>query len=453
MSKHELLVDASQFPAEPVTFDNTDTGWHRISVGLRDEMPFDTAWAAEQLAANDPTEQISLDEILEELSKPYGRHDRTEAGAEPAEAETAEAQPDDYLPRHAKEARQLLVMSDVPAAQPGAGRHRKTLRISVAEKAGRFLDAADRLIRQKKRLGAVAMAAGMTATSAFGPAAAHESPVEPASAAAPAAADGAMGARPVTQPLLSALEHQASIPSSHVAALQAPRKQPVMPGRPADAAPQESAAAQPEAPVVPAAVDPETPTAPAVAAAEHAAGANTNADAPVEQKPETPPKINSWVCDPNVTFSMKYLMDNGMTAEGAAGLLGNAKVESGVIPDRIQGPGMRRGGQMQANVGYGLLQWTTESRQIGLDDFANSLPAPDNEPSSLRAQLGYTFVELRASYKALLNKLTSPGSSARSNAVAFMVDFERPRDHAPNGPNARIRGNYAEQIMADYPRC
>ena len=112
----------------------------------------------------------------------------------------------------------------------------------------------------------------------------------------------------------------------------------------------------------------------------------------------------------------KYLISNGCTKAGAAGILGNMKHESGVIPNKVEILCLRRiqeyygenyddasytaavdGGKISRSefvnplpdrqYGYGLCQWTSPNRKAGLYDLCKEkrtaigiLPLSDQTP-------------------------------------------------------------------------
>lgn len=429
MSKHELSSSPASFPAERVVFADNDTGWLRMVVDLDYEMSevLDVDQAREQLAANDPTIPISIEQGLQELSQPYGRHARAE---DTAEAVAVSSRGAAYVPRHAKKDDQPLKVDDSPAlpatTELGTGRHRlrdqrrhqRQARLSsIAEKASRFLGQANRLASQKRKIGALALTASFSMSSVFGPiieSEPHELQSESPSisTAVEAASDTAM-----TQLFMTVMKQQADYSAPHVAVAQM---------LPTEA---------PAAPVAPAAA------------------------APVVPKQAAAPKNNSWVCEPNVQDAVKYLREQTvvpakLTNEGIAGLLGNAKVESGIIADRKQGAGMQHTATLRPNEGFGVFQLTAPSRQKNYIASLKNQQAPDNVTTSMKAQMDFAVTELQyAQYGDVWHQLTTPGFSARDNAIKVLVKFEAPRDKSPNGKNARLRSGFAEEILANMDRC
>lgn len=147
-----------------------------------------------------------------------------------------------------------------------------------------------------------------------------------------------------------------------------------------------------------------------------------------------------------------YLVGKGLSAEGAAGLMGNLYAESGLNPQNLQNTYEKKLGYTDAtytaavdsgkyqnfvhdSAGYGLAQWTYWSRKEALLDYAKS---HGKSVGDLETQLGYLMQELEHDYKAVLSTLKSTGSvKAASNVV--LLKFERPADQGVAVQNARAK--------------
>jgi hypothetical protein len=90
--------------------------------------------------------------------------------------------------------------------------------------------------------------------------------------------------------------------------------------------------------------------------------------------------------------AFNYFIDKGLSKEQSAGILGNMTHESGVIPERIQNPGVVINGERitvskdpndAGNLGWGLIQWTPGGKILGLLKEAN-IPVTENGESSGR---------------------------------------------------------------------
>lgn len=169
----------------------------------------------------------------------------------------------------------------------------------------------------------------------------------------------------------------------------------------------------------------------------------------------------------------RYLIDAGMTPEGVAGVMGNLYAESGIIPNRVEilcltrlkeqgkvytdatytafvddGTITRAGflNPLPGKVyGYGLAQWTSPSRKAALYDLCRSRSVSIGD---LSTQLDFLMVELRSTYKAVLDVLTTT-RSVRAASDKFLIDFEQPAN-----PDKEARYQYSMEVynaMATTP--
>ena len=131
----------------------------------------------------------------------------------------------------------------------------------------------------------------------------------------------------------------------------------------------------------------------------------------------------------------------GMTEAGTAGLMGNLKAESALMPTNLQNTFERKLGYTDATytaavdagkytnfardaAGYGLAQWTYRTRKAALLAFAK---AQKKSIGDLGMQLAFLVKELRESYPAVWKTLTTTGS-VRAASDAVLLQFERPAD-------------------------
>ena len=147
-----------------------------------------------------------------------------------------------------------------------------------------------------------------------------------------------------------------------------------------------------------------------------------------------------------------FLLSQGLTEAGTAGLMGNLYSESALQPTNLQNSyektlgftdttytaavdnGTYKGFINDA-AGYGLAQWTYWSRKEALLDYAKSR---GKSVGDLETQLGYLMQELEHDYKAVLSTLKSTGSvMAASNVV--LLKFERPADQSVAVQSARAK--------------
>lgn len=147
-----------------------------------------------------------------------------------------------------------------------------------------------------------------------------------------------------------------------------------------------------------------------------------------------------------------YLISQGLTEAGTAGLMGNLYSESALQPTNLQNSYEKKLGFTDTTytaavdngtytgfvndaAGYGLAQWTYWSRKEALLNYAK---ARGKSVGDLETQLGYLMQELEHDYKAVLSTLKSTGSvKAASNVV--LLKFERPADQGVAVQNARAK--------------
>ena len=120
-----------------------------------------------------------------------------------------------------------------------------------------------------------------------------------------------------------------------------------------------------------------------------------------------------------------WLVSQGLSANGAFGVVANLMAESNMRTDAVGDKG----------TSYGIAQWHNErwdklkafSAQQGLD------------PSSLEAQKQFLMKELsHKGYKKLMGVLTDPQASRYDTTAAFMRIFERPKDQSDEAATKRF---------------
>ena len=132
-----------------------------------------------------------------------------------------------------------------------------------------------------------------------------------------------------------------------------------------------------------------------------------------------------------------YLKQKGLGSSAIAGIMGNMEAESSLEPNIIEGGGhadeITVGGP-----GYGLCQWTSQDRQQGLVNFAQSRGTSTSDTDT---QLDFMLSEIDKGYGEMLQKMD--GMSPYDAALLFHQEFERSND----GPQAAARrGKFAEEI-------
>lgn len=136
-----------------------------------------------------------------------------------------------------------------------------------------------------------------------------------------------------------------------------------------------------------------------------------------------------------------FLIDKGMSAHGAAGLMGNLYAESGLVPTNLQNTYEKSLGMtdveytaavdngtycnfVKDSAGYGLAQWTYYTRKEALLKYAQNAKASIGD---LETQLLFLYKELTESYSGVLSILKS-ATSIRTASDAVLTKYERPAD-------------------------
>lgn len=156
-----------------------------------------------------------------------------------------------------------------------------------------------------------------------------------------------------------------------------------------------------------------------------------------------------------------YLTAAGMTACGAAGLMGNLYAESGLIPANLQNTYEKKLGYTDAaytaavdsgaydnfakdSAGYGLAQWTYHTRKAALLAFAK---AAGKSVGDLETQLAFLVHELRESYK-LVHYVLVTATDVKTASNVVLLQFERPADQ---GDAVKVkRAGYGQKYFDKY---
>lgn len=138
-----------------------------------------------------------------------------------------------------------------------------------------------------------------------------------------------------------------------------------------------------------------------------------------------------------------YLISEGLTACGAAGLMGNLYAESGLRPNNLQNSYEGKLGLSDTEytetvdggtytnfrndrAGYGIAQWTHPTRKAFLLSYAKSA---GKSIGDLEMQLAFLVYELALSYPAVLNTLKAT-DSVRTASDIVLLKFEQPADQS-----------------------
>lgn len=169
-----------------------------------------------------------------------------------------------------------------------------------------------------------------------------------------------------------------------------------------------------------------------------------------------------------------HLIAQGMTAAGAAGLMGNLYAESGLIPGRVEMLCLKRLREHGKNYtdetytaavdsgkisraeflnplpgkqyGYGLAQWTSPGRKGALYDFVK---AAGVSIADAGAQLDYLVYELNTSYKSVLNVLKTAKTVKEASDIV-LVKYESP---ANCGASVKAtRAKYGQKYYDKYAK-
>lgn len=149
---------------------------------------------------------------------------------------------------------------------------------------------------------------------------------------------------------------------------------------------------------------------------------------------------------PYAKYIWDYFVGKIGNEKGVAGLMGNLRAESGLYPDRVQGdiPYSSYSKNYTAQVdsgaiseydfvhdgpnggGYGLAQWTFDSRKQALYDLYKS--GNYDSIGSVELACDYLWIELQQ-YYIVLNVLKT-ATSIRQASDCVLHDFESPKDQS-----------------------
>ena len=136
-----------------------------------------------------------------------------------------------------------------------------------------------------------------------------------------------------------------------------------------------------------------------------------------------------------------FLLKQGLTLEGACGLMGNLYAESLLEPKNLQNSyesklgyndetytkavddcSYSRTSFVNDKAGYGIAQWTFWSRKEGLYDYVKS---NNRSIGDLETQLEYLMMEMAMSYPKVLDVLQSSDSIIETTKVV-LEQYEKP---------------------------
>jgi hypothetical protein len=128
-----------------------------------------------------------------------------------------------------------------------------------------------------------------------------------------------------------------------------------------------------------------------------------------------------------LTMARNLMRDLGLTADQAAGIVGNMAAESGVENARVQGsrPGEKGVLKVDGKTGYGIVQWTSMGRQQALADYAKSRGADLNKPLSMNIEYQFFLKEFKGKYGHVLSQLKQ-AKDVKTASTIFMQQYEVP---------------------------
>ena len=146
-----------------------------------------------------------------------------------------------------------------------------------------------------------------------------------------------------------------------------------------------------------------------------------------------------------------YLINQGFTPAGAAGLIGNLYAESGLNPKNMENAYERKLNYTDDSytaavdngsytsftndaAGYGLAQWTYSTRKKGLLDLAKS---KNTSIGDINTQLEYLYKELKNSFPQLFQLLQNSNDISETT-IKVLTNFERPANMGESVQKQRI---------------
>lgn len=138
-----------------------------------------------------------------------------------------------------------------------------------------------------------------------------------------------------------------------------------------------------------------------------------------------------------------FLVGQGLSKAGAAGLMGNLFAESALNPKNLQNSYEKKLGHtddsytaavdngsynnfVRDSAGYGLAQWTYWSRKQNMLEFARAAGKPIGD---LEMQLDFLFKELSEGYKSVLTVLKT-ATTVKAASDSVLLNYERPADQS-----------------------
>jgi len=148
-----------------------------------------------------------------------------------------------------------------------------------------------------------------------------------------------------------------------------------------------------------------------------------------------------------------YFVNNGISKNGAAGIIGNMTRESHVTPNLWQ-YGSVCNDKKSNYCGYGLVQWSWQTYKWDGDDtlwkFAGeTFPDTGGKVGKLKTQLDYLMHTLEHGHSSLLSKLKKSDISVEDQACNFYIGYEMPGGSCGDNNNT-IGTRNALRVYSQY---
>jgi hypothetical protein len=156
------------------------------------------------------------------------------------------------------------------------------------------------------------------------------------------------------------------------------------------------------------------------------------------------PPLSFNTINKGVEIAKKLMNDLNLKDFQASAIVGNLIKESGLYPDRIQGPGVIRGRlSLNGFTGYGYAQWTSKDRQTNLADTAK-LYGINYLTQNLTDDVNYAFL-VKELKKSSSTKLLKNSSNIKQATNIVLTKYEKPADQGERELNERT--GYAQQVL------
>lgn len=186
-----------------------------------------------------------------------------------------------------------------------------------------------------------------------------------------------------------------------------------------------------------------------------------NATDVTAEKSETASIISGNATDATAKHIWDRLLAAGLSEAGAAGLMGNLKAESNLQPNNLQNTFEKKLGFTDATytaavddetytkfatdcAGYGLAQWTYQTRKAALFAFAK---AQGRSVGDLDLQIDFMLREMLNSYPVLFGDLRT-ATDVRAASDSVLVQYERPADMSE--PVKIKRAGFGEEFLREF---